>query len=79
MEIPSISQTRLSSKKLSQRMRVDRQGHPILKGYKLHSVTFIDNVLSGSNIHKIHLVDSWKQHNFNEFQYKNNQRCCQIS
>ncbi|CAD8097945.1 unnamed protein product [Paramecium sonneborni] len=79
MELPSLSQTRLSSKKLSQKIRVDRQGHPILKGYKLHQVTFIDNVKSGQKIHKIHIVDSWKQHNFNEYQQKKDQKCCQIS
>ncbi|CAD8157232.1 unnamed protein product [Paramecium octaurelia] len=79
MEIPSISQTRLSSKKLSQKIRVDRQGHPILKGYKLHSITFIDEVISGSHIHKVHKVDSWKLHNINQYQKQNDQKCCLVS
>jgi hypothetical protein len=51
MEVPIVSRTRLSSKKLSQGMRIDKKGHPILRGYKMHEVTFIDEVISGAKIH----------------------------
>ncbi|CAD8184839.1 unnamed protein product [Paramecium pentaurelia] len=78
MDIPSISRTSLSSKKLSQRFRIDKQGHPILRGFKLHSVTFIDDVVIGTTVHQIILVDSWKHHNLNDFR-KDSSKCCQIS
>ncbi|CAK72924.1 unnamed protein product (macronuclear) [Paramecium tetraurelia] len=78
MDIPSMSQTRLSSKRLSQRFRIDRQGHPILRGFKLHSVTFIDDVVVGTTVHKTILVDCWKHHNLNDFRKKPSQ-CCEIS
>ncbi|CAD8080781.1 unnamed protein product [Paramecium sonneborni] len=78
MDIPSISQTRLSSKKLSQRFRIDKQGHPILRGFKLHSVTFIDDVVIGTCVHKTFLVDCWKHHNINDFR-KDQSKCCEIS
>ncbi|CAD8162254.1 unnamed protein product [Paramecium pentaurelia] len=78
VEIPSRSQTRLSSKKLSQRFRIDKQGHPILRGFKLHSVTFIDDVVAGTPVHQIYFVDCWKYHNYNDFR-KDQSKCCQIS
>ncbi|CAD8076638.1 unnamed protein product [Paramecium sonneborni] len=78
MEVPQLSRTRFSSKKLSERIRIDKKGHPILKGYKMHQVTFIDQIVKGNKLHEIILVDCWKEYNFNK--YKNqNQKCCLIS
>ncbi|CAD8172904.1 unnamed protein product [Paramecium octaurelia] len=78
VEIPSISQTRLSTKKLSLRFRIDRYGHPILRGFKLHQITFIDDVVAGTAVHQTYLVDCWKHHNYNDLR-KVQSKCCEIS
>ncbi|CAK60530.1 unnamed protein product (macronuclear) [Paramecium tetraurelia] len=78
MEVPQVSRTRLSSKKLSEGVRIDKKGHPILKGYKMHQVTFIDEIIKEKKIHQIILVDCWKEHNFNKYDNEN-QKCCLIS
>lgn len=59
-------------------MRIDKKGHPILKGYKMHEVTFIDEVVSGAKIHQILLVDCWKELNINRIENENH-KCCEIS